>query len=252
MSNSKFMVTDSPTFHRHQQSIWVPIWREAGLAREWLRLHRSPVFAGHGIPPGNGAAVVTIPGFLCSDLYTATLTKWLRRIGYRAYSSRLERNNDCIEKVLSRVLTTIATAASETGGPVHLIGHSLGGMLARMAAVQRREQVASVITLGSPFRGVRAHPYVLWLGHRVRRRVQVAVAPHCFTGYCHCPAVAALQQELPAGLENCAVYTKTDGIVDWRACLNNDPARDVEVTGTHVGLVFNVEVYQLIAERLAS
>jgi pimeloyl-ACP methyl ester carboxylesterase len=238
-------------FHPQQHAVRVPIWREARLLAEWLRLRISPVLAGQDVPRGNGAAVVTIPGFLCSDLYTGCLTNWLARIGYRAYPSGIERNNDCLETALRRVRATIATAAEETGGPVHLIGHSLGGILARIATIQQPALVASVITLASPFRGVRAHPYILWLGQRVQTRVQSEAAPHCFTGFCACPSVTALQASWPASVPTCAIYTKADGIVDWRACLNDDPAQNVEVSGTHVGLVFNVEAYRLIAAQLA-
>jgi len=39
--------------------------------------------------------------------------------------------------------------------------------------------------------------------------------------------------------------------VDWRFCINDDPETDCEVIGTHVGLVFNAYVYELIAARLA-
>ena len=237
-------------FQREQQAVRLPIWREAKLLPEWLQLRTSRVFAGQGIPRGNGSAVVTIPGFMCSDLYLGCLTAWLARSGYRAYPSRIERNNDCLDKLLQRVLATIETAAAETGGKVHLIGHSLGGVFARIVAIQRPELVASVITLASPFRGIRAHSYVLWLGSRVRRRVQSEDAPNCFTGFCACSAITALQKDWPVSVSNCAIYTKADGIVDWRACINDDPTNNAEVSGTHLGLVFNAEVYRLIATHL--
>lgn len=245
------MSLSTELFQKHQQSVRIPIWREAGLLQEWLKLRAAPVFYGKGIPQGNGSAVITIPGFMCSDLYTHCLTNWLSRIGYRAYASRLERNNDCIEKLLGRLLTTIETAAAETNGQVHLIGHSLGGVLARIVATRRPELVASVITLASPFRGIRAHSYVLWLGNRVRQRVQGADLPHCFTGFCDCPSVQALQTPWPESVQNCAIYTKADGIVDWRMCLNADETMNMEVAGTHTGLVFNPEVYRKIALQLA-
>ncbi|HEX4948088.1 MAG TPA: alpha/beta fold hydrolase [Blastocatellia bacterium] len=245
------MAVTNRAFDQEQYAVRVPLWREALLLPEWLRLRTSPIFYGQGIARGNGAAVVTIPGFMCSDLYTGCLTNWLQRIGYRAYPSRIERNNDCLETVLRRVLNTIEQAAAETGGKVHLIGHSLGGILARIATIQQPERVASVLTLASPFRGVRAHPYILWLGRRVRTRVQSEDAPHCFTGFCPCPSVTALQSDWPASVPTWAIYTKTDGIVDWQACLNDDPTCNVEVAGTHVGLVFNAQVYRFIAERLA-
>jgi triacylglycerol lipase len=245
-----FMSLLTEAFQREQQTMRLPLWREVGLVQEWLRLRTTPVFRGQGIPRGDGAAVVTIPGFMCRDVYTHCLTAWLQRLGYRAFPSGIERNNDCLEKVLGRVMTTIEQAAAATGGQVHLIGHSLGGVLARIIAAERPALIASVLTLASPFRGIRAHPYVLRLARRVRERVQHQDAPHCFTGFCACPAITALQKELPAAIRHCAVYTKADGIVDWRACINDDPACNVEVSGTHIGLVFNAEVYRLIATHL--
>ena len=237
-------------FHPYQQAARVPIWREAALIPEWLQLKTSPVLAGQDIARGNGSAVVTIPGFMCSDLYTECLTNWLARLGYRAYASGLARNNDCVEKLSHQVVQTIERAAAETGGKVHLIGHSLGGVMARIAACHRPELIASIITLASPFRGVRAHSYVLWLGRRVQHRVQSKDAPQCFTGFCTCPAVMALQKELPAAVQHCAIYTRTDGIVDWRACIHDDPLYNAEVSGTHIGLVFNQQVYRLIGQWL--
>jgi hypothetical protein len=47
------------------------------------------------------------------------------------------------------------------------------------------------------------------------------------------------------------VYTKNDGIVDWNVCRTGRRANDFEVTGTHIGLVFNPIVYDLVARRLA-
>ena len=52
---------------------------------------------------------------------------------------------------------------------IHLIGHSLGGIIARSVAAQRPDDVASVITLASPFRGTVAHRTVLQAAEAVRR-----------------------------------------------------------------------------------
>ena len=93
---------------------------------------------------------------------------------------------------------------------------------------------------------------MLWLGRRVRNRVQSDATPHCFTGFCSCPSVSALQKELPASVPTCAIYTKMDGIVDWRTCIQDDPLYNAEVSGTHIGLVFNQQVYQLLGQWLAA
>jgi hypothetical protein len=109
-----------------------------------------------------------------------------------------------------------------------------------------------VITLGSPFRGVRSHPAVLYMADRVRQRLHggAATPPQCYTGYCECGALEGLLTGVPAGIPQTAVYTKSDGIVDWRYCVTGDAAADVEVPGTHVGLAFNAHVYRVIADRL--
>jgi triacylglycerol lipase len=62
--------------------------------------------------------------------------------------------------------------------------------------------------------------------------------------------VTAVQGSFPASVVQSAVYTKNDGVVDWRVCVTDDPTTNFEVSGTHVGLVFNASVYSLIAKRL--
>ena len=249
------MSTLTNSFQFDQKPASRPIWRESFIALDWVALHVAPVFYGLGIPHGDRSAVITIPGFMGTDLYLQELRWWLWRIGYRSYLSKIGRNADCLDLLVDRLLQTIQKAYDETRGPVHLIGHSLGGVLALSATMLRPDIIASVITLGSPFRGIRSHPMVIEMGKIVRKRIREArrdeTKPACFTGYCDCGAVAALKIPCPHPIRHTAVYTKTDGIVDWRVCVNDDPATDVEVHSTHIGLVFNPWVYELIAHRLA-
>jgi pimeloyl-ACP methyl ester carboxylesterase len=241
--------------HRDQKSASRPLWRESFVGLDWIALHTAPVFYALGVPRGDGSAVVTVPGFMGTDLYLQELNYWLRRMGYRCYMSEIGRNADCIDVLVERLMQTIEKAYADTHGLVHLIGHSLGGVLTLSAASLRPDIVDSVITLGAPFRGVRSHPVVLEMSRIVRERIRKArqntTKPACYTGYCDCSAVAALQVRCPHPIRHTAVYTKTDGIVDWRVCVNDDPATDVEVQSTHIGMVFNPWVYELIANRLA-
>ena len=48
-----------------------------------------------------------------------------------------------------------------------------------------------------------------------------------------------------------AIYTRNDGVVDWRYCVTGNSDNDFEVPGTHIGLAFNSSVYTIIANRLA-
>lgn len=247
-------VSTSPEgFLKDQEISQRPLWREAFVGLDWLALHSSPVYYGFGVPRGDGSAVIVIPGFMGTDMYLQEIYYWLRRIGYRPYMSRIGWNAECVNTLVDRLSETITKAHADTGRKVHLIGHSLGGVIARSAAAQWPDRVASVITLGSPFRGIRSHPLVLAAGERVRERIRRQngnLQPDCYTGHCGCPAVTAVQRGFPGTVSQSAVYTKSDGVVDWRVCVTDDPATDFEVTGTHVGLVFNASVYALISKRL--
>jgi pimeloyl-ACP methyl ester carboxylesterase len=233
-----------------------PIWQEALFGIEILLLHASPVYYGFGVPHGDDSAVVIIPGFLANDFYLVELYAWLRRIGYRPYFSGIGLNADCPNLLIRYRLTeTLEKARGETGRKVHLIGHSLGGLLARAVAADRRRDVASVTTLGSPFRGAVVHPQVQSVVDSVRRRILDTrgdhVLPQCYTGQCTCSFLGALRREDLKGVRETAIYSQTDGVVDWRYCCTEDPEKDFEVTGTHLGLAFHPEVYRIVASRLA-
>jgi pimeloyl-ACP methyl ester carboxylesterase len=244
--------TSPENFLKDQQPSQRPLWREAFVGIEWLALRSSPVYYGLGVPRGDGSAVIVIPGFMGTDMYLQEIYYWLRRIGYRPYMSRIGWNAECVDMLVNRLSETITKAHAETSGKVHLVGHSLGGVIARSAAAQWPDRIASVITLGSPFRGIRSHPLVLAAGERVRERIRRQKGeqqPDCYTGYCGCAAVAAVQKGFPETVAQSAIYTKSDGVVDWRVCVT-DSGMNFEVPGTHVGLVFNASVYTLIANRL--
>ncbi len=233
----------------------LPMWRECFSAIEAALLHISPVYYGLGFPPGDGSAVIVLPGFLLTDVYLAELWAWLYRMDYKPYFSGIGRNADCPNLLIRRSLNaTIDRARKETGRKVHLIGHSLGGIIAMSAGAQRPDDVESVITLGSPFRGPVAHPNIIRLAEYVRSAIQErhgsGVLPSCYTGRCSCEFVNCLDSRMPRRVKMTAIYTRTDAIVDWRYCVTGDPEIDFEVPGTHVGMVFNPSVYALIAKRL--
>jgi hypothetical protein len=240
----------------HEAAADIPIWKEALFGAELLLLHASPVFYGLGVQRGDKSAVVLIPGFLGSDLYVTHLQSWLERIGYVAFFSGIGVNAECPNLLIKyRLAATIDKAVAETGRRVHLIGHSLGGIIARSVAAQRPRDIASIITLGSPLAGTVMHPSVLRAADAIRTQILHQhgsdVLPDCYTPRCTCSFLGSLRCSTPRSILQTAIYTKDDGIVDWRYCRTGNAKNDFEVPGTHVGLVFNPSAYSIIAERLA-
>ncbi|HLZ42206.1 MAG TPA: alpha/beta fold hydrolase [Candidatus Sulfotelmatobacter sp.] len=220
-------------------------------------LHASPVYYGCGVPRGDGSAVVLIPGFLCSDAHLMPMHCWLERIGYTAFYSGLGINADCPNLLIQQQLTQrIEETLQYTGRKIHLIGHSLGGIIARSIAAQRPKDIASVITLGAPFRRVAAHRSILRVAEEVRLRIIEEhgdrVLPDCYSGRCTCDFLKSVRRCMPASVLQTSIYTKDDGVVDWRCCSTSDCSSDFIVHGTHVGLAFNPAVYEIIGTRLAA
>jgi len=244
---------ESPQPHSEAET---SLWTEALFGAEVLLLHATPVYYGFGVPRGDGSAVVIIPGFLGTDLYLTELHGWLARIGYRAYFSGIGINADCPNLLIQRHLNaTIEQALAETGRKIHLIGHSLGGVIARSVAGARPKDVASVITLASPIRGTVANRTIIHAAEAIRLRILQehgkGVLPHCYTGRCTCNFVDSLRRDVPDSMLQTAIYTRDDGIVDWRYCMTKHRASDFEVPGTHIGMAFNPAAYSIVADRLA-
>ena len=239
-----------------EKKVQFPVWQEWVAGVELAFLQVSPVYWGFGIPHGDGSAVVLVPGFLGTDLYLTQFAMWLRRIGYKAFYSGIALNADCPNLLIRRNLhDAIEQANAHTKGKIHLIGHSLGGALARSVAAQMPEHVASVITLGAPIQGLAARDSVMTAADLVRKQILErhgrGVLPTCYTARCTCQFVESLREDLPKSVRQTAIYTKSDGILDWRVCRTGDPKVDVEVSATHIGMAFSPIVYSVVAHRLA-
>jgi pimeloyl-ACP methyl ester carboxylesterase len=237
------------------QAADVPFWREALCGFDWLALRSWPGYYGLGVPRGQGEPVVLVPGFLASDLSLMELFAWLARIGYQPHFAHVGRNADCPDYMASALLNRVRRIHAETGQRVRIIGHSLGGMLARSAALECPDYASVVITLGSPFRDmVRAHPAVLAVADALRqggsRGAAAHVKPTCFSGHCVCTftrnTIAPGEFQVP----HFAVFSPVDGVAHPESCMEPDAALNSEVNSTHIGMAWNPMVFQVIAERL--
>ena len=232
-----------------------PLWRESRIGLEYAVLRRSDVFRGAGVPPGAGRGVLLVPGFLAGDGSLGTMTQWLRAAGYRTKRAGIRANVACSEVACTRLEERLECLAARTGGGVVVIGQSRGGVLAKALAARRPELVSGVVTLGSPVLSqLSVHPVVLAqvgvLAALGSGRVPGLISWSCLRGECCAHFREALDGPLPPGVGYVAVYSRSDGIVDWRAC--SDPHADacVEVRASHCGMGMNAGAYRAIARAL--
>ena len=81
-------------------------------------------------PRGDGHGVMVIPGFLAGDAYNATMRRFLGGLGYEVSGWGLGRNLGPRENVLEELEEGVTRMVDENGGPISIIGHSLGGIFA--------------------------------------------------------------------------------------------------------------------------
>lgn len=233
-----------------------PIWRESLVGFDLVALGLSPVFYGIGVPKGDRCqGVVLIPGFLETDaINMGHLYLWLLRIGYIPFLSNIGINAKCLDKASNLLKETIDDAYAKTQKRIWLIGHSLGGLFARSAAVRWPEKIGGVITLGTPFQDVGAHPWVMTLVDLVgdeihRRQPEGEKEPDCFTDHCSCPAVTAYRhRQMPDCVKRAAVYTQNDGVVDWNKCIEDNPELNHRaISLCHSSLACSWSSFQIVA-----
>jgi len=243
--------SDASAIPRLEPAAGLKRWRELLAGADWLALRTSAVYYGFGVPRGDGAPVILVPGFMASDRRLMELYYWLIRIGYRPRYSGFGPDPECPDVLVQRLLRIIDRTHRNTGRRVRLIGHSLGGTIARSAAIQQPDRIAQVITLGSPIRHARVHRKVLTAAETASGGIRGAQR-ECYTGACTCDFVRSLERPVPDAVAHAAIYSKRDGVVDWRSCIDRDHGVNIEVRSTHSGLPFNPDVYREIARLLAT
>jgi len=127
----------------------VRLWDPLAI-REFSALVRDPVFRGRGVPRGDGRPVLLVPGFLAGDWTMRVMHSWLGRIGYTSRLSGIVFNVQHSERLIAGLRRKVVEIEKETGSRVSLVGHSRGGLLAKVLAQRRPQIVEQVIGLGSP------------------------------------------------------------------------------------------------------
>ncbi len=167
-----------------------------------------------------------------------------RAINYRTFGRSIE---ECADIVAEQILDV---AGRSERHPVHVAGHSIGGLVLRSALIRHeelRDYVATGITIGTPHHGT----------------------PWALTGARLVPKVGRLIEELKPGSDTLArldeqtvagptrwlsIWSRTDEIVPGRyGCLDHRAlvARNIELRGLgHYGLTYNDRAVQTIVDSL--
>ncbi len=231
-----------------------PIWREGRLGLEVAALLRDPVFRGEGVTDGGGQPVLLIPGFLAGDDSLGVMTKWLRRTGHHTRKAGMRANVDCSEAAVTRLEERVEVLAECREQKVAIVGQSRGGTLARVIARRRPDLVSGIVTLGSPqLNPLAVHPLValpvVAVGALGTLGAPGLFRHSCRRGRCCEDFWDDLQADFPAGVGYLSIFSRSDGIVDWRACL--DPAAEcVEVKASHCGMAVCGDAYRALASAL--
>ncbi|HEX4718547.1 MAG TPA: alpha/beta hydrolase [Thermoleophilaceae bacterium] len=198
--------------------------------------------------------VLLVPGFMAGDSSLGVLAGWLRRRGSRVGRAGILLNTDCGEREAQRLEARVERLAGEAGKRVVLLGQSRGGELARVVAARNGDAISTLVMLGSPVLGpLEVGPSVLNAVRSVARLGDLGVprmfSTACGSGPCCENYRADLERPVPDSVRAVSIYSRSDGIVSWQACL--DPcAEHVEVQSSHTGMSVNVQVYRRLAQIL--
>lgn len=189
------------------------------------------------LPRGNGQAILVVPGFLTYDRTTRSLRKFLDDCGYRTFGWDCGVNWGPTRSTLDHLRRRLAEISERTGGPVIVVGISLGGLLVRDLAHDEPDRVSHVVTLASPFN--------LPTASTLEILVQL-----CSPFYTRNVRHDRLMK--PLSMPSTAFFTYDDGVVAWQSCRSNEPLGvNIAVTGAHMTIGQNRQVRMLLAERLA-
>ncbi len=196
-------------------------------------------------PRGDGHPVLVIPGFLAGAFSTQLLRNVLRRLDYRVYDWGLGYNLGYRASMKEALPTRLRHIRERSDGRnVSIIGWSAGGIYARELARAFPDDVRSVITLGSPFRG-NHRASTAWRVWRLVNRGADATES--------LSEAALMHRAQPLSVPTTCIYSKSDGIVAWECCtsLPAPTTENIEVRSSHLGYGHNVETLSVIADRLA-
>ncbi len=188
------------------------------------------------VPRGDGHTVLVIPGLLTTDAFTFALRQYLKAVGYTAEGWHMGYNWGPTPRIIDGLGKRLKRLADKSGGPVSVVGVSMGGILARHLGQEHPELIRKLATVVSPVRFPTASS-LKPLIHALSPFYSKDVSPSDYSR--------------PLSMPVMAIYTRDDGLIAWESCQGADEhAHHVEVEGGHVTICRNPQVQRALAEWL--
>jgi triacylglycerol esterase/lipase EstA (alpha/beta hydrolase family) len=216
------------------------------MLREFLCLLFTLLLRPFGWPPprpvpGEAARppVLLLHGLFQNRSCLLKLQWHLHRAGYRTMSINTPPWHN-LDTLTTRVAAGVERLCSTTGtGRVHLVGHSMGGILARnYLYTHGTEKVAGCVTLGTPHTGS-----------------QLAVFAVSSLGRSLLPGSPMLERlnavPLPVGTRLTAIYSDDDNIIVPATNARLQGAENLAISGMgHTAMLFSRQVAEAVVTAL--
>lgn len=224
--------------------LWLTSLEPGRFAAEYIALKASRRYLLRSAA-GDGHSVIVLPGLFASDSTTKALRTIVGEAGYSCVGWGQGTNlgpqgNDDLENQLGELIEQRYKIAGNR--PVTLIGWSLGGVYARLAAHLSPDKVRQVITLGSPING---SPKLTnaWRLFELLSDVPVDASQNQ-------EKLSRAMQALP--VPGTSIYSKSDSIVAWQIsrAAEGHMQQSIQVPASHLGMAFNPLVVKLVLDLL--
>lgn len=189
--------------------------------------------------------VLLMPPYLGNDTSTKFVRQYLKSVGFKTYKWDLGVNM-INSKSIPKLVEKLEEIYDKHQEKVSLVGWSGGGIFAKIIANRHPDKVAQLITIGSPVWGLKnmKAPVIKSLeflrGKRLKERNEKFIKE---------------LEEIPNVPITC-IYTKTDGLISWKNCMEAETYRknieNIEVFGSHCGMGANATVLLTVANALSS
>ena len=216
--------------------------------------------------------IILMPGFASDDRYMRPLGKYLEHLGYstegwglglnlagsdkphtlnqlaeswniepyEGYTEESYKGEGGVPYLCDLATQRVKQRAQKLDSKVVLIGWSLGGYIAREVARELGDEVAHVITLGSPVIG----------GPKYTKAVKFFEVKGFNIDWIE--RESSKRDRFPIQQPIMAIFSKTDGIVDWRAAIDkvSPNVTHWQVNAAHMSMGFNSKIWKLVRNSL--